>query len=233
MQMANLTTVTFSFDVKDQLGGVTPTVTVIAGDNSNATLTGSASGYTDISLGNGTNKITLSGNYNAVDAGNNANTVSSGVSNNTITLANGPDSVTLGGGNNTITLGNGNDVVHGGTGDTISLVGTTLTLYGTDEMTFLPPSGNATVNDYSTGLDLKIGPTAGNDILSNFASDPSGVVDLIGGIGGFTTTSQVLSALKSDGHGGTLLSFGNGNSSSLDFTGIPPSLLHASNFQIS
>jgi hypothetical protein len=121
--------------------------------------------------------------------------------------------------------------VHGGTGDTINLVGgSTLTLYGTDEMTFLPPSGNITVNDFSTGLDLKIGPTAGDDILSNIAPDPSGVVDLIGGIGGFTTTSQVLSALKSDRHGGTLLSFG--KSSSLDFTGLAPSQLHESNFQI-
>src|SRR5271165_3326757 len=100
---------------------------------------------------------------------------------------------------------------------------------GTDEMVFIG-SGNATVNDLSTGLDLKIGPTAGVDVLSHFASDPSGVVDLIGGVGGFTTTAAALSALKSDGHGGTLLRFG--HDSSLDFVGVTPSQLHAANFQI-
>jgi hypothetical protein len=45
-----------------------------------------------------------------------------------------------------------------------------------------------------------------------------------------TRVSQVLSALKSDGHGGTVLSFG--KNSSLDFTGIAPPQLHESNFQI-
>src|SRR5208282_511635 len=123
----------------------------------------------------------------------------------------------------------GRHEVHGGTDDTISLVNTTLALYGTDEMVFIG-SGNATVNDLSTGLDLKIGPTAGVDVLSHFASDPSGVVDLIGGVGGFTTTAAALSALKSDGHGGTLLRFG--HDSSLDFVGVTPSQLHAANFQI-
>ena len=37
-------------------------------------------------------------------------------------------------------------------------------------------SASATVNDFSTGLDFKIGPTAGTDVLANFAADPSGVV---------------------------------------------------------
>ena len=50
--------------------------------------------------------------------------------------------------------------MHGGSGDTINLAKTTLTLYGTDEMVFIGV-GNATVADFSTGLDLKIGPAAG------------------------------------------------------------------------
>ena len=120
--------------------------------------------------------------------------------------------------------------MHGGTGDTISLAGNTmLTVYGHTEMVFVG-AGNATVNDFATGLTLKVGPTAGQDVLSHFASDPSGVVDLIGGIGGFTTVAGVLSALKSDGHGGTSLSFGHG--SSLDFQNVAPSQLHAANFHI-
>lgn len=105
----------------------------------------------------------------------------------------------------------------GGTGDTINLVGnTTLILYGTHETVFLG-SGHSTVDDFSTGIVVTVGPTAGKDILAHFASDPTGVVDLIWGIGGFTTSAAVLVALKSDGNGGTLLSFGKGNGS-LDFT---------------
>jgi len=239
--------VTFSFDVKDQLGGTTPVRTVIVGGDLANNVTGNASGNTDIGLGNGINLITLAGSGNMVDAGNGANVVSGGVSNNTIILGNGLDSVKLSGGGNTITLGNGADTVsvggagnqiklgngidavHGGTGDTIDLASTTLALYGTDEMVFIG-SGKASVDDLSTGLDLKIGPTAGTDVLSNFASDPRGVVDLIGSIGGFKTTAAVLTALKSDGHGGTLLSFGAG--SSLDFSGVALSQLHALNLQI-
>jgi hypothetical protein len=144
-------------------------------------------------------------------------------------VGNGADSVTVGGAGSQINLGGGLDVVHGGTDDTISLNKTALTLYGTDETVLLGGS-SASVTDLSTGIDVKIGPTAGADILSHFGSDPSGVVELLGGIGHFTSTAGVLSALKSDGHGGTLLSFG--SQGSLDFAGVAPSQLHASNFEI-
>jgi hypothetical protein len=239
--------VTFSFEVKDQLGGLTPAATVIVGGNLVNSISGSAAGDTDISLGNGINKITLAGSGNVVDAGLGADSVSGGVSNNIVVLGNGLDSVnfsgggnritlgsgadavTVGGTGNQITLGSGIDVVHGGTGDTISLAHTLLTLYGSAE-TVLTGSGNATLNDFSTRLRLEIGPTAGAVILSHFASDPSGVIELINGIGGFASTAAVVSSLRSDGHGGTLLSFGHG--SSIDFTGLAPSQLHASNFEI-
>jgi hypothetical protein len=258
--------VSFSFELKDQLGGVTPVGTVIIATGLINNINGSASGDTDISLGNGLlNKVTLAGSGNVVDAGFGADSVTGGVSNNTVILGAGLDNVTLSGGNNTVTLGDGLDsvklggggnvvtlgngadslsvggsgnqiklgsgieVVHGGTGDTIDLANTTLSLYGTNEMVFLG-TGNATVNDFSIGLDMKIGPTAGTDVLAHFASDLSGVVDLIGGIGGFKTAAAAVSALKSDGHGGALLSFG--HNSSLDFTSVAPSQLHAANFQI-
>jgi hypothetical protein len=56
------------------------------------------------------------------------------------------------------------------------------------------------------------------------------VVDLTGGLGGFTDTAMVLSALKSDGRGGTLLSLGQGHF--IDFVGVTPAQLHATNFDI-
>jgi hypothetical protein len=186
------TPVTFSFDLKDQNGSTTPIVTVIAAGNGSHTLTGAASGYTDISLGKGNNTITLSGSKNAV------------------------------------TLASGTDTVHGGTGDTISIAGNTrLTIHGTNEMVFLG-GGNAAINDVSTGLQLTIGPTIGHAVILGFASDPNSVVDLTGGVGGFTDAAMVLSALASDGRGGTLLSFGKGHF--VDFVGVSPAQLHATNF---
>ena len=188
------TPVTFSFELKDQDGSTTAVVTVIAAGNGSHTLTGAASGYTDISLGNGNNTITLSGSHNAV------------------------------------TLGSGTDSVRGGTGDTISPAGNNrLAIYGTDEMVFVG-KGNVASDDRSTGLTLSIGPTIGHAVISGFASDPSGVVDLTGGLGSFTDTASVLSALTNDGRGGTLLSFGKG--AFLDVVGVPPDQLHATNFRV-
>ena len=106
--------VTFSFDVKDQLGGTTPVRTVIVGGDLANVVTGNASGNTDIGLGNGLNVIKLAGSGNVVDAGVGADAVSGGVSNNTVILGNGLDSVNLSGGGNAITLGNGADSVSVG-----------------------------------------------------------------------------------------------------------------------
>ena len=86
------------------------------------------------------------------------------------------------------------------------------------------------IDNLSTGLQLSIGPTIGRAVIAGFASDPGGVVDLTGGIGGFTDTAMVLAALQSDGRGGTLLSFG--QSHFLDFAGVKPEQLHATNFHI-
>jgi hypothetical protein len=186
--------VTFSFDLKDQNGSTTPVVSVIAAGNGSHTLTGAASGYTDISLGKGNNSIALSGS------------------------------------SNTVTLGSGSDIVLGGTGDTISIAGDTkLAIHGTNEMVFVG-GGNVAIDDLSTGLKLSIGPTIGHAVISGFASDPNSMVDLTGGVGGFTNAAMVLSALKSDGRGGTLLSFGKGHF--LDFVGVRPEQLHATNFHI-
>ena len=225
-------------------GGQNSNVIVAGNGNSTVSLSGNSNSITlgngngivtlggnnnSVRLGNGNETVTVAGGGNKVGVGNGNSTVTLGGGGNTVTAGNGNDTITLAGSGSTVTLGNGIDTVHGGTGDTVNLANTTLNLYGTEETVFISTK-NATVNDYSTGLNLKIGPTAGVDVLAHFASDLSGAVDLIGGIGGFKTTAAVLSALKSDGQGGTLLLFGTG--SSLDFTGVAPGQLHTSNFQI-
>src|SRR5262245_37566314 len=97
----------------------------------------------------------------------------------------GTDTVTVSGGGNTIALGSGpHDTVQGGTGDTILLTGQSgnLNISGFGEMVFLG-SGSESVMDTGELLVLKIGPTAGNDVLANFGTDlANGVIDLRGGI---------------------------------------------------
>ncbi|PPQ34789.1 hypothetical protein [Rhodopila globiformis] len=185
---------TFSFDLQDRHGKATPVVTVIAAGDGSRTVTGAASGHTNVSLGNGNDVVTLAGSDNAV------------------------------------TLGSGFDVVNGGRDDAINLAGNaTLAIHGTDEMVFAG-KGNVTIKDFSTGLRLDIGPASGHDVMTGFLSDPSAVIGLAGGVGEYTDTAAVLSALKDDGHSGTLLPLG-GNGW-LDLVGVAPSQLHDANFQI-
>jgi hypothetical protein len=65
--------------------------------------------------------------------------------------------------------------------------------------------------------------------LSEFAKDPTGVIDLKGGLGGFTSPELVVAALTSNGSG-TLLSFG--TAGSLDFVNTAAAQLSASHFAI-
>ena len=58
------------------------------------------------------------------------------------------------------------------------------------------------------------------------------VLDLTGGVGGFTTAAGVVSALRSDGRGGTLL-LGNGPGASvIDFINTQASVLTAGHFRV-
>jgi hypothetical protein len=147
-----------------------------------------------------------------------------------ISLGNGNNTINLSGSNNSVTLGAGTDTVRGGNGDTINIAGNTrLAVYGTDEMVFIG-EGNAAIKDFSTGLQVKIGPGTGHVDFSGFASDPGCVIDLMGGVGGLADAASVMSALVSDGRGGTQLSFGNGQF--LDLVGVARSQLHAMNFHV-
>src|SRR5689334_14645980 len=123
---------TFSFELKDRYGNVTPIVTAIAGGNGSQTVTGAASGHIDIPLGNCNHTVALSGNENVV------------------------------------TLGSGCDVVHGGQDGAIYLTGAAgLVIHGTDEMVFAGKD-DATINDFSKGPRLDIGPTSRHDVLMGF-----------------------------------------------------------------
>ena len=134
----------------------------------------------------------------------------------------------------TISAGSG-QTVNAGTGkDLVVLASGTATLgfHGTGDIAFLGGGAgtvNATINDSSSGLIAYV-LNGGNDVFTGFASDPTAVVDLLGGIGGYTTVASVLAALTADGSGGTKLSLGFGQT--IDFVGVAPASLHSTNFQI-
>jgi hypothetical protein len=68
------------------------------------------------------------------------------------------------------------------------------------------------------------------DVISGFTADGGGLINLLNGAGGDGSVTQIMNALHSDGNGGTLLSLD--ASGSIDFAGVAPSQLHASNFKV-
>ena len=141
---------------------------------------------------------------------------------------------TIIGNNNKVTLGHGDNFVVAGNSNTIMLTGDTLKLSnGFSNMVFLA-AGNSTLTDSSSGTTISVSSTSGNLILSNIANDPSFVIGLTGGVGGYTSATNVVSALQKDGNGGTLLYLGSGsNASSIDFVNTSQNTFNSSHFVVS
>jgi len=216
-----------SFDVT--LAGYSNAVT---GGDGTDTVSGSV-GNTTVTLGNGNDSVNLAGYNNAITVGSGTDTVVAGAGSDTVTGGGGTDTVTLAGYSNQVTLDGSNTTLINGMGsDTISLTGGTanLTLFGDSNMVFL--NGTAgTINDEGQGLQVNIGaaPT-GTDVIQSAASDPSLMIDLTAGVGGYASVNAVLAALTSDGGGGTMLALGAGGT--LDLAGLTPSHLTAANFHV-
>ncbi|MBV8442981.1 MAG: heparin lyase I family protein, partial [Hyphomicrobiales bacterium] len=130
------------------------------------------------------------------------------------------DSVTVGSGsnagvwgsNNAIAAGSNDGLWVGGTGNGVNA--------GIDDV----------LHDSGTGAKVSIGSNVGALEIYNFGADPSGVINLLNGVGGYTSPSQAFSALTSDGSGGSLLSLG--TNGSIDFLSLAPSALQLTNFKI-
>jgi len=139
---ASGSTDSFTYQVSDQLGDVSPngTVnvtlqqnlakggqitlsssdTVVDAGNSNSSVSVTGSSDTVV-LGTGNNTVTMTGNNNNVASGAGNDSVSLAGDHNTVVLGGGNDNVSLSGNNNTATLGNGNDSVTAGANSTITL----------------------------------------------------------------------------------------------------------------
>ena len=125
-----------------------------------------------------------------------------------------------------VNAGTGNDVV------VLSAGSATLGFSGSNDIAFLGGGSgavNATINDAANGLTVYV-LNGGTDVFNGFTHDPTAVVDLLGGIGGYSSVPGVLAALTADGSGGTKLALGSGGS--IDFVGVAPTALHAANFLI-
>ena len=70
----------------------------------------------------------------------------------------------------------------------------------------------------------------GVDQISRFAHGPDRGSRPAGGLGGYTNVSQVLSAIRSDNAGGSVLPLDQGHY--IHFVGAPPGSLHAANFRV-
>jgi hypothetical protein len=178
--------------------------------------------------------IHLQGTGNIVRATGAQLTVTGGVGGSTITLDNtiitpsGQSVIQTEGPGNVVTQIGGNAIIGPGNGgDTVNIFGgqSNVVFSGADNMMFLHPglpgtssagpAGVATL-DQSTGLQVFIDPGFGSWAVSGF--DPTGVVHLLGGFGGFTTPDQVAAALHNDGKGYASLAAG---SDFIDFAGGP------------
>lgn len=126
-------------------------------------------------------------------------------------------------------------IVNAGTGnDVVVLSGgnATLAFHGSGNVAFLgggTTAVNATVNDLSSGLTVYVA-NGGADVITGLTSDPSAVIDLLGGVGGYTSAANILASLANDGAGGSVLALG--SAQSIHFIGIAPAALQAANFRI-
>ena len=112
------------------------------------------------------------------------------------------------------------NTIHAGNSDTITI------LSGASNQVVL--AANDVISDGGWASTFDIGGAVGATTLRNFGADPSGIIDLLNGVGGYATAEAAYSALTSDGAGGLSLSLGaNG---AIDFAGT--SGLSAANFKI-
>ena len=234
-------------DVQDSgsiaLGGERNTVIVgsgtydiNAGTGEDYVILSNTPGSNGIALG--TENIQLAGKFDQVTGSGHA-TVTGGTGNETLSMvgiAGSSYDVAIGGLNNVVNIGNGTGTVDAGSGsDTVSLtdiVGA-VSFHGKGDMMFLNGSNTATVNDMGSGLGIHFDAGSDNSQLTINGFDRSGVIDFDPGVGGFTSTAQIMSHLHSDGAGGMVLSAASGATGSSPMIHfVASSHITASNFAI-
>jgi hypothetical protein len=127
----------------------------------------------------------------------------------------------------TLTSGTGDTVtgtgftVNGGSGVGLKIVG---------KSDVVDTGANDSIVDGGSSTEFRVQGNVAALKISGLGSDPTGIIDLLGGVGGYTTAAGAFAALVSDGSGGSKLSLG--FDGSIDIAGVPKSSLSASNFKI-
>lgn len=121
-----------------------------------------------------------------------------------------------------LALARAQNVITAGNWDTISI------LWGHSDQIAL--GQDDVINYNGAGSVLDVGNAVGAATVNNFGADPSGIVDLLNGVGGFATAQDAYGALTGDGAGGLKLELG--IYGSIDFTNTTASQLSAANFKI-
>ena len=119
-------------------------------------------------------------------------------------------------------------------GDSITIDSTHLLLSGgNQEMVFLAAGTAASIDDLSSATTVVAGPGSGSASILDVARDAGFVLDLTGGVGGFTSAAGAGSALEPDGHGGMQLLLGSGpGAAMIDFVNTQASVLSSAHFRI-
>jgi hypothetical protein len=118
-------------------------------------------------------------------------------------------------------LADGNIVVSGGA---VAVGG------GPGTMVFIAPACAAVqIADQSCGMTLVLGPDYASVQLSGLAQDPAWKLDLVGGVGGFTSVAAAIAAFHADGQGGAVLNLPGAN---IDLAGIAPAAVTAGHVQL-
>jgi Ca2+-binding RTX toxin-like protein len=183
-------------------------------------------------LGDGRDTVTLAGSGNVVTVGSGADTIIAGSGLDSVTAGAGNDTVTLAGWTNTVSLGAGSDTVNAASGDTIAIDGTMLGLKGGKMEIVTVGSAGGSLTDQSSGTEVKIGLGSASLSLTGITADKGFLLDLLGGVGGYTTYAALAKAFTSDGHGGTALTLGaGGDAAMIDFFNTPQRALTAAMFR--
>ncbi|GAB9243435.1 beta strand repeat-containing protein [Bradyrhizobium diazoefficiens] len=193
----------------------------------------------------GANSVTLGDGNNTVNLGGMGNQITVGSGTNAIIAGSGSDNVVAGAGHDTIMLGGAANhvVLNGSQANVTNQIGQDVVTVngGSDQFNFVGFGNQAIINgpahvdiiDHGTGLTVSVNSSSQVDTISGFGNDTLGIVALANGVGDYHSVADIMSALRSDGHGGTLLALGSGsNAGSIDFVDTAISQLHASNFMI-
>ncbi len=179
----------------------------------------------------------VSGSGASISIHNNSEVTVEG-SNDTITMLGGKTSnLTVEGNSDAVTAANADSVtVASGTGDAVKGTNASITITGGLAVR-IQGTGNTvhtaignSLTDSGKTTEFQIGGNVGTLTILTFKHDPTGIIDLLSGVGGYATPGAAYAAVTTDHAGGSMLSLG--VDGTIDFKGDPVADLSASNFKI-